>query len=338
MTEVVDDMKVKHEDAVASSSRHLLRTSHEYAHIYVKSSLRVFWAICLLFLFNMAMPAKSIEFKQDNGDEIKEQLSQIENGAAEFKNKGFILTTYGDIEGSPIPVLRYLKALEKAVNPGSGTPDVEFDRMDIAKRVKKFKELGVTKTTFEVVKDMGVAASAVLVITNFEFENGDIVVGKKYRASAFFEYKTSFDKYLVRLILEHFEVKEEDGKRTIGDLHFADYMILEHPSVFVQHVMSYALGGAYTTDTYMAAVRFPEGVMLIAAGVFCDGKTVSGKIIAPTFVLPLEAHKEKQSSPVDTIINFLNKDQDDERVIKWVEEPFAGTWVKKTFGKDTKTP
>eukprot|EP00922_Rhytidocystis_sp_ex-Travisia-forbesii_P040654 GHVS01060609.1.p1 GENE.GHVS01060609.1~~GHVS01060609.1.p1 ORF type:complete len:329 (+),score=28.50 GHVS01060609.1:216-1202(+) len=328
MTEAVVD-RVKHGDTVGSSSRHLLRTSHEYAHIYVKSSLRVFWAICLLFLFNMAMPAKSIEFKQDNGDEIKEQLSQIENGAAEFKNKGFILTTYGDIEGSPIPVLRYLKALEKAVNPGSGTPDVEFDPKDIDRAVMKIKKLGVTKTTFEVEKVVDVATAAVRFITQSERGNGERLVETTHRAYACFQSVDASGKYKLRLNLETFKGNEED----------VVYTILEEPSVFAQHVMSYALGGVYTADTYMAAVRFTHGeIMLIAAGVVCEGEKVSGNVIAPNAVFRVEAPKEKQSSPVDTIINFLNKDQDDERVIKWVEEPFAGTWIKKTFGKDTKTP
>eukprot|EP00922_Rhytidocystis_sp_ex-Travisia-forbesii_P040662 GHVS01060618.1.p1 GENE.GHVS01060618.1~~GHVS01060618.1.p1 ORF type:complete len:330 (+),score=28.59 GHVS01060618.1:197-1186(+) len=329
MTKVVGDMKVNHEDAVASSSRHLLRTSHEYAHIYVKSSLRVFWAICLLFLFNMAMPAKSIEFKQDNGDEIKEQLSQIENGAAEFKNKGFILTTYGDIEGSPIPVLRYLKAFEKAVNPGSGTLDVEFDREGIEKTVMKIKELGVTKTTFEVDHVSHVAESAVHVITKFELGNGDIVVGKKHRVSAFLLSVHASGKYLVRLKLA----------TVIGDKQFVYYTILEDSSVFAQHVMSYALDGVYAADTYMVSVKLPDaGILLVAAGVVYGGETVSGMVISPKAVFRVEAPKDKQSSPVDTLINFLNKGQNDESAVKCVEEAFGATWVKKTFGKDIKKP
>eukprot|EP00922_Rhytidocystis_sp_ex-Travisia-forbesii_P040650 GHVS01060605.1.p1 GENE.GHVS01060605.1~~GHVS01060605.1.p1 ORF type:complete len:340 (+),score=30.95 GHVS01060605.1:216-1235(+) len=339
MTEAVVD-RVKHGDTVGSSSRHLPRPSHEYGQIYVKSSLGVFWAICLLFLFNMAMPAKSIEFKPDNGGKIKEQLSQIENGAAEFKNKGFTLTTYGKIEGSPIPVLRYLKALEKAVNPGSGTLDVEFDREGIEKTVMKIKELGVTKTTFEVEDVVDVARAAVRFITKSERGNGESVVETRYVAYADIPFVTPCGKYLVRLNVAPFAVKEEDVDLLFGAA-LGCNIILEQPSVFAQHLMSYALGGAYTADTYMAAVRDPdEGVILIAAGVVCEGEkvNVSGMTLAPAFVHRFNGLTEVLSSPVDTLINFLNKGQNDESAVKCVEEAFGATWVKKTFGKDIKKP
>eukprot|EP00922_Rhytidocystis_sp_ex-Travisia-forbesii_P040649 GHVS01060604.1.p1 GENE.GHVS01060604.1~~GHVS01060604.1.p1 ORF type:complete len:278 (+),score=30.40 GHVS01060604.1:151-984(+) len=277
----------------------------------------------------MAMPAKSIVFKQDNGYKIKEQLSEIENGAAEFKNKGFTLTTYGKIEGSPIPVLRYLKALEKAVNQGSGTPDVDFDPEDIERAVMKIKKLGVTKTTFEVVNVRDVATAAVRFITQSERGNGERLVETTHRAYACFQSVDASGKYKLRLNLETFKGNEED----------VVYTILEEPSVFAQHVMSYALGGVYTADTYMAAVRFTHGeIMLIAAGVVCEGEKVSGNVIAPNAVFRVEAPKEKQSSPVETLINFLNQRDDDKSAVKSVEEAFAGTLVKKTFGVDIKEP
>eukprot|EP00922_Rhytidocystis_sp_ex-Travisia-forbesii_P001923 GHVS01002700.1.p1 GENE.GHVS01002700.1~~GHVS01002700.1.p1 ORF type:complete len:382 (+),score=35.83 GHVS01002700.1:41-1186(+) len=282
MTEVVDDMNVNHEDAVA-------RTFPEYAQIYVKYSFRVFWAIGLLFLFNMAMPVEALIFLDPKYDEEWKAI----NAPPTFTKSGYTVKTYGDIRGSPIPAGGYLEDLESALNmflkhePESGCladgHDADSSNVkrvlpcaEIMNCLRKHSGVHIQSVAFTVSNElpMYVSGSNLLVIAKLTDENGAVFVSKSYRFVAMLDGNTD---YLVKCQFN-------------CDCCFAcacgpiiKYEIQPNRLAVVKHVMKWSLPWADATEVHLASVDVPlpyEKMLVVAAAVKRDGKVgVVGKMI-----------------------------------------------------------
>eukprot|EP00922_Rhytidocystis_sp_ex-Travisia-forbesii_P001910 GHVS01002685.1.p1 GENE.GHVS01002685.1~~GHVS01002685.1.p1 ORF type:complete len:711 (+),score=76.16 GHVS01002685.1:41-2173(+) len=284
MTEVVDDMNVNHEDAVA-------RTFPEYAQIYVKYSFRVFWAIGLLFLFNMAMPVEALIFLDPKYDEEWKAI----NAPPTFTKSGYTVKTYGDIRGSPIPAGGYLEDLESALNmflkhePESGCladgHDADSSNVkrvlpcaEIMNCLRKHSGVHIQSVAFTVSNElpMYVSGSNLLVIAKLTDENGAVFVSKSYRFVAMLDGNTD---YLVKCQFN-------------CDCCFAcacgpiiKYEIQPNRLAVVKHVMKWSLPWRDATEVHLTSVDVPSlpyvKKMLVAVAAVKSGERVRvvGKMI-----------------------------------------------------------